>query len=117
MQHRYVISTITDKLYHSFPTCQVAKLVFTRSQCLGDLLEIGPEGSAHLRVLEADFHSRLQHAQFVAHIVPGAGVVHTDHTAVFRQYQHGVGELDLSAGAGSSVLQDAEDLRRQTGRL
>ena len=77
-----------------------------------EFFEIFAEIFAHFGVFEAHFHSSLQDSQLVAHIIPGAGVVHTDHAVPAGQDQQGVCELDLTAGAGLGVLQNGEDLRR-----
>ena len=63
-------------------------------------------------MVQGHFHAGLHNAQLVAHVVPGAGKVHSGHAVPAGQDQHGVCELDLTAGAGFGVLQNGEDLRR-----
>ena len=81
-----------------------------------EFFEIIAEIFAHFRVLETHFHRSLKDSQLVAHIVPGAGVVHTDHAVPAGQHQHGIGELDLAAGAWFGLFQDGNIFGGSTQR-
>ena len=62
---------------------------------------------------QGHFHAGLHNAQLVAHVVPGAGKVHSGHAVPAGQGGHGVGQLDFPARPGRGVVQDVKDFRRQ----
>src|SRR5258708_2824887 len=96
----------------SIPRIRVL-IEFPSSSRQFQILQVLAEVPAKLRILQRDFHRRLQKPQFVARIIGNTLVNVCPQTIFLRQDAQRVGQLDFVSRSRLGARQTIENLRRQ----